>query len=69
MYLTSHKKARKHLAKFINEFNQAEDPDIPRYRCLTFMFNALLQYFQLESNLAIEERLEAIERKLEGIGK
>ena len=66
MYLTSHLKARKHLTHLINEFNQAETPDVQRYRCLTFMFNSLLSYFQLESNLEIEKRLDEIERKLEG---
>ena len=65
MYLTSHKKARKHLARLINEFNRNENANIPRYRTITFMFKALLEYFRFEKDLQIEQRLEALEKRMD----
>ena len=69
MYLTSHRKAKKHLARLINEFNQDPKADVTRYRCLTFMFKALLDYFQFDKSVEIEQRLEEIEQKIEKLGK
>jgi hypothetical protein len=69
MYLTSHRKARKHLARLINEFNQDPKADVTRYRCITFMFKALLDYFQFDKSIEIEDRILEIEKKLDSMGK
>lgn len=69
MYLTTHRKARKHLTRLINEFNQDPGADVTRYRCITFMFKTLLDYFQFGKNLEVEERIEKIEERLEELGR
>ena len=64
-YLTDHIKVRRYLNQLINEFSAETEPDVQRYRTLTFMIRALLEVLQFERSVAIEERIIAIEKRLE----
>jgi hypothetical protein len=66
-YLTSAPKARKYLNELLNMLRAEEDPDIPRYRAEACILRIMLDYFRFVQELELEKRIEAIERKLEGI--
>ena len=68
-YLTTHQKARKYLNSLLNQFRSEEDPDVQRYRAEVYLLKTLLDYFRLESDLEIEEKMKEIERKLEDLQK
>jgi hypothetical protein len=58
--LRTHDSARRTLASFIRAYRRGElDKDL--YRGLVYGMSALLGYFKLESDLRIEERLDAVE--------
>ena len=59
-YLTTPVKVRRYLNQLINDFNAEKQPDISKYRALTYMLKAMLDCFQFEKDLEIESRIEAI---------
>ena len=65
LWLNSHENARRCLARFIREFHQEENPDTPRYRCLTYMLKTLLDFFQFEKSIELESRIDRIEDYIE----
>ena len=64
-YLTTHKKGRKYLNALINDFNAEVDPDLQRYRTLTYILRTMLEYFKLEADLQIEQHIRDVEKRLE----
>lgn len=66
-YLTSAQKARKYLNELLNKLRAEKDPDIPRFRAEAYILRTMLDYFRFDKELELEKRIEAIERKLEGI--
>lgn len=67
--LNTHEAARQSLARLMREFRNAEKAkrDVAGFRALVYAFSVLLSFFKLESDLAIEERLERIETELRRI--
>ena len=47
----------------------ADDIDAAKARTAAYLLNGILQYWRLESDLQIEERIERIEQALELRGK
>ena len=71
MCLNTHERARKALARLIREFRQdeIENRDVAGFRALVYSFSTLLQFFSFQKNIEIEERIQALEKKLEDLGK
>lgn len=64
MRLSTHDNARRALASLINKRRRGE-LDTTEFRDLTYGFGKLLEYFKFAADLRIEERLDAIEERLE----
>ena len=62
--LSSLSNARKSFTRVVRMFNNGEI-DEAKARAFGYLFSTLLSYFKAESDLAIEERLEAIEQRLD----
>ena len=52
----------------MNVFNREKEADPVRFKCLVHAFTVLLAYYKLETDLRIEERLEALEKLQESHG-
>lgn len=65
--LKTHDAARRQLSALIRDFKRQEgqERDIGGFRALVFAFGTLLQYFKHEADLEIEQRIEAIEQRLD----
>lgn len=64
-YLSDNKKVRKYLNQLINEINNETEPNIQLYRTKTYMLKTMLDCFELERSLEIEQRIDKIEKMLE----
>ena len=67
-YLTTHIKARKYLNQLLNNFRAEPDPDVQRYRAETYMLRTLLEFFEFEKQIEIEEHILEIKELLEQCG-
>ena len=63
-YITDPMKARKYLNVILNEINSETEPNIPNYRTKIYLLKTMLDFFEFEKNLQIEERLDSIEQKI-----
>ncbi len=63
--MNNRENARRSLARIIREFDADPDADVQRFRALVSGFSTLLAYDRLAEELAIDERLEALERAAE----
>lgn len=62
--LRSYNEAKNQLSRLIKAYHLGK-LDSSTFRSLVYGFSALLQYFKLEKDLEIEERLDKIEKALE----
>lgn len=60
-YLTDLSKCRKALNNLLNTFNEVPDSNISRVRTKVFLINSVISCFQIEKEIAIEERLDRLE--------
>jgi hypothetical protein len=65
MRLNTIENSRRTLASIIREFHKGKI-DETTFRALVYGMSKLLEYFRIEKELQIEERLDAIEDRLEG---
>ena len=63
-YLTSLSKTRKALNKLINEYNEDEQSDTPRFRALVSALRVMVEIHKLEKDWEIEERIAALEESV-----
>ena len=63
--MNNRENVRRSLARLTREFDADPDADVQRFRALVSGFSTLLAYDRLAEELAIDERLEALERAAE----
>lgn len=67
--MNNRENAQRSLARIIREFDADPHADVQRFRALVSGFSTLLAYDRLAEELAIDERLEALERAAERLPK
>jgi hypothetical protein len=69
--LYNHQKACHTLQRLIREFRRTpkEERDVAGFRAMIYALNTLLDYFKFSKGLEVEERILAIEKRLEEMGK
>ena len=64
--LNSLENSRKTLARLIRDYHASEERDAVRFKAIVNSMNVLLSYWRVESDMKIEQRVDEIERALEG---
>jgi len=65
LWLNSLENSRRTLARMIRAYHRDKNPDSQRFRAEVYAMKALAQFFELERDQEILERVEAIEAMLE----
>lgn len=68
LWLSNLRNTRRSLARLIKEYHENKRADTTRFRALIYAVKALFDAFKTEREFEIEERIEAIEQKLDERG-
>ncbi len=64
-YLTDPKKVRKYLNLLVNDLRNKQDCDVQNYRAQGYLLRIILDIFEFQKNLQIEERIDVLEKMME----
>ena len=63
LWLNSHVNARRTLSRLIKDFHASEE-NVQEFRAKVYAIKTLLDFFEFEKNIELENRLEELESKI-----